>query len=224
VCVNAATVGKTLNLRIQTEDNLSLGAWFVFADGYYQQTACPSGSGSRCSSSFNNVDISRALRTHKTILYFHGNAASRALPHRVRFYSQWSSRVNVNVLAIDYRGFADSEGSPTEAGLGLDAKAAWDWAITHGAAPEDIIFFGQSLGTGVTAKLAHRLSVEGDNSYSPCFIGLSNRYEHFTGVHPRGVVLSGAFIDLATLLETYNIGGWIPLLQPMQFVPFFFSE
>jgi len=44
------------------------------------------------------------------------------------------------------------------------------------------------------------------------------------GVEPRGVVMSGAFTDLTTLLETYNIAGWIPLLQPLQLVPFFFSE
>jgi hypothetical protein len=36
--------------------------------------------------------------------------------------------------------------------------------------------------------------------------------------------MSGAFTDLATLLETYNMAGWIPLLQPLQLVPFFFSE
>lgn len=45
-----------------------------------------------------------------------------------------------------------------------------------------------------------------------------------SGVKPRGAVMSGAFTDLATLLETYNIAGWIPLLQPFQFVPFFFRK
>jgi abhydrolase domain-containing protein 12 len=44
------------------------------------------------------------------------------------------------------------------------------------------------------------------------------------GIQPRGAVFAGAFTDLATLLETYNVGGWIPLLQPFQLVPFFFSK
>lgn len=111
---------------------------------------------------FTETDISRALQTHKAIIYFHGNAASRAAPHRVNFYSKWTSRAKVNVLAIDYRGFADSEGTPTEEGLGVDAKASWDWLVSHGADPANILIFGQSLGTGVVAKLAYALSIEGE--------------------------------------------------------------
>ena len=37
----------------------------------------------------------------------------------------------MNVLAIDYRGFGNSEGSPTEDGLALDARAAWDYLMAH---------------------------------------------------------------------------------------------
>jgi abhydrolase domain-containing protein 12 len=70
------------------------------------------------------------------------------------------------VLAIDYRGYADSEGVPSEEGLALDGRAAWDWAIANGARPDSIVLVGQSLGTGVAAKVAHRLSREGTISSS----------------------------------------------------------
>lgn len=65
------------------------------------------------------------------------------------------------MLAIDYRGYADSEGIPSEEGLALDGRAAWDWAIANGARPDNIVLVGQSLGTGVAAKVAARLSGEG---------------------------------------------------------------
>ncbi|CCA70881.1 hypothetical protein PIIN_04817 [Serendipita indica DSM 11827] len=191
--------GKVINTQITTSDNLTLGAWFTFSDLYFQEASL-----SRPGNiTMTEVDLAAALKDHITILFFHGNAASRAAPHRVRFYSQWSSRFDANILAIDYRGFADSQGSPSEHGLELDAQAAWDWLIAKGANPNQILLFGQSLGTGVVAKLAYALGQQ--------------------GVHPLGAVLAGAFTDLATLLETYNISGWIPLLQPFQLIPFFFK-
>jgi len=109
----------------------------------------------------DSQDIHYALSHYKTVIFFHGNTASRAVPFRVQFYTSWSSKLEVNVLAIDYRGFADSEGVPSEEGLALDGRAAWDWAIANGARPDNIVLVGQSLGTGVAAKVAHRLSSEG---------------------------------------------------------------
>jgi abhydrolase domain-containing protein 12 len=150
--------GKTLNIKIQTSDNVTLGAWFTFAEDYYQNAASLDPTSD---TALGEADVAHALRSHHTILYFHGNAASRAAPHRVRFYSQWTSRVRANVLAIDYRGFGDSEGSPSEAGLRLDGRAAWDWLVRRGARPNNILLFGQSLGTGVVAQVAHQLSIEG---------------------------------------------------------------
>ena len=131
--------------------------------------------------SLTETDITHALHSHHTVLYFHGNAASRAAPHRVRFYSQWTSRVKANVLAIDYRGFADSEGTPSEEGLGIDGRAAWNWLTGRGARPNDILLFGQSLGTAVVAKVAHELSLEGERSLSPYCVTL----DHFQ-VSSRG--------------------------------------
>jgi len=65
-----------------------------------------------------------------------------------------------NVLAIDYRGFADSTGSPSEEGLTRDARAAWDWLVNNGAEQEDILIVGHSLGTGVAMQLGAELSLD----------------------------------------------------------------
>lgn len=66
-----------------------------------------------------------------------------------------------NVLVIDYRGFGDSEGTPTEEGVNLDARTSWQWLVDNGANPRDIVVMGHSLGTGIATKLVTQLQSEG---------------------------------------------------------------
>ncbi|SDR60592.1 hypothetical protein SAMN05519103_06915 [Rhizobiales bacterium GAS113] len=59
------------------------------------------------------------------------------------------------LLALGYRGYSGSTGSPSEGGLMLDAEAAYRFAAS--IVPSDrIVLFGYSLGTGVAVKLATR--------------------------------------------------------------------
>lgn len=58
------------------------------------------------------------------------------------------------VLAFSYRGYPGSTGSPSEAGLVTDARAAYDWLRAHGHAARDIVIHGLSLGSGVAVQLA----------------------------------------------------------------------
>ncbi len=37
----ACTAGKTVNLKLTSADNTSIGAWFVFSDPFYQQLPYP---------------------------------------------------------------------------------------------------------------------------------------------------------------------------------------
>ena len=58
------------------------------------------------------------------------------------------------VLAYDYRGYGRSEGRPSEAGLQLDAAAAYDDLVARGVPPARIVCFGESLGGAVSIALA----------------------------------------------------------------------
>jgi fermentation-respiration switch protein FrsA (DUF1100 family) len=64
------------------------------------------------------------------------------------------------VLAIDYRGYGGSSGTPSEAGLRADARAAFDF-IRAAAAGSRIAVFGESLGTGPAVALARDRPVAG---------------------------------------------------------------
>lgn len=109
--------------------------------------------------------VNASLASRPTILFFHGNAATRAMPFRVQFCKTYARAFGANVLAIDYRGFGDSEGTPSEEGLIRDARAAWDWVSERGARAEDVALVGLSLGTGVVSGLAAQLSREGARRY-----------------------------------------------------------
>ena len=86
-----------------------------------------------------------------TILYFHGNAGGLAdRAERVRRFrdERWG------VLMMAYRGYAGSTGSPSEEANVADAQRAFDSLLAEGTAPDTIIVYGESLGSGVAVQLA----------------------------------------------------------------------
>jgi fermentation-respiration switch protein FrsA (DUF1100 family) len=87
------------------------------------------------------------------ILYFHGNAGGLDL--RVERFRA-IAKAGMGFLAIEYRGYASSTGSPSERGLKLDGEAAYAAAVASGVAPERIVALGESLGSGVAVALAAR--------------------------------------------------------------------
>ena len=90
------------------------------------------------------------------VLYFHGNAGGLDL--RVERFRAMA-KAGMGLLAIEYRGYASSTGSPSEQGLKLDGEAAYAAAIASGVAPERIVALGESLGSGVAVALAARHKV-----------------------------------------------------------------
>ena len=85
------------------------------------------------------------------ILYFHGNGGNlgdRASKFRV------FSREKFAMLAISYRGYPGSQGNPTEEGIMKDARAALEFVKKEGFNNKNIIFYGESLGSGVATRLA----------------------------------------------------------------------
>lgn len=157
-----------------------------------------------------NETVSYAFSHAPTVLFLHGAAGTRAVPFRVQTYFALSSKLSCNILAIDYRGFADSTGIPDQDGLVEDSYTAWNWLLDHGAKPGDILIFGHSLGTGVSAQLVKKLAEE----------------YNATGdarAKPRGVVLSAPFSSAVTLAETFALFG-LPILQPIQSFPLGLSK
>ena len=91
-----------------------------------------------------------------TVLFFHGNAGN--ISHRLDSISIFHE-LDLSVFIIDYRGYGKSAGRPSEHGTYRDALAAWNYLVDERRLrPDEIIVFGRSLGGGVAAGLAARVS------------------------------------------------------------------
>lgn len=132
-------------LSLSTDDDLELDAWFL----------SPSSEADR----------------GQAVLYLPGNAGDRS--SRSGIATELSER-GFGVLLLDYRGFGGNPGSPSEEGLASDARAGVVALEEQGYEPEDLIYMGESLGTGVAARLHH-------------------------DVPPAGLILRSPFPDLASL-------------------------
>jgi uncharacterized protein len=93
-----------------------------------------------------------------TILYFHGQAGNLARrSERVRRYRS----AGTGILIVSYRGFSGSTGTPSEQANVADGLFAYDWLVNSGVAPQDVVVYGESLGTGVAAQVAGKRAVSG---------------------------------------------------------------
>lgn len=92
------------------------------------------------------------------LLYFHGNAGHIGdRMEKLRIYNE----AGFGVIGVSYRGFGRSEGSPSEMGLYMDAKAAFRYAQSLGLEAKDLILYGESLGSGIATETAKWLADNG---------------------------------------------------------------
>lgn len=142
-------------VTLTTSDGQRLAAWFIPAGDHFD--------------------------TCRTILFCHGNAGN--ISHRldtIKLFNQ----LGLAVLIVDYRGYGQSTGIPTEQGTLLDIRAGWDWLINRGISPKKIILFGRSLGGCIAALTAKE-------------------------VNPAGLVLESTFSSIPDIGSHYY--PWLPV-------------
>jgi fermentation-respiration switch protein FrsA (DUF1100 family) len=96
--------------------------------------------------------VHRAAPGFPTVVYFHGNAFH--LGNRAAKFAGLIE-AGFGLIAVGYRGFGRSGGKPSEQGIYRDARAAVDYALgTLQLPPDTLIYFGESLGSGVAVQMA----------------------------------------------------------------------
>ncbi|MGM0384651.1 MAG: alpha/beta hydrolase [Actinomycetota bacterium] len=152
----AEAIDGARDVTLATADGLELTAWYVPQSG---------------------------TDTGMAVLVAHGNGGSIA--DRAGLAAELADR-GLAVLLLEYRGYGGNPGTPSEEGLALDAEAAVAVLEDLGHPPERTVYFGESLGTGVVARLA-------------------------TVHSPAGVVLRSPFTSLAEVGAHHY--PWLPVRQ-----------
>ncbi|MSP93609.1 MAG: alpha/beta hydrolase [Myxococcales bacterium] len=113
------------DVRYTTNDGLTLGAWFVRPAGH---------------------------STGATVIIFGGNGGHRG--YRAPLVDAFAA-AGYAVLMVDYRGYGENPGEPTEAGLLADARAARAYLLARpDIDPDRLVYFGESLGAAVAVALS----------------------------------------------------------------------
>jgi fermentation-respiration switch protein FrsA (DUF1100 family) len=150
-------------IQLEAEDGIRLHAWY-----------CPCPAVLRTNSS-----------DHPVVLYCHGSSGDHTARWAPAFHLQRT--LGADVLLFSYRGFGRSEGSPSEAGLYRDGRAAWNYlTYRRGIHPSRIILYGESLGSGVATELA---------------VAFGNAH--------RALVLQSAYTSIPDIVQ--NIAPWAPV-------------
>jgi len=121
------------------------------------------------------------LKKNKTILFFHGNAGS--LENRTYKLNAFKN-LNVNYLILAWRGFSGNKGKPYEKGLYEDAESAVKWLKNEGVLEENIILYGESLGTAIAIEIGQNKKYAGIILESPftSMINMGKKYYPFAPV------------------------------------------
>eukprot|EP00898_Chlorokybus_atmophyticus_P002569 jgi/Chlat1/3312/Chrsp22S03471 len=118
-----------------------------------------------------------------TLLFSHGNAVD--LGQMRPFLLDLSAALNVNILGYDYTGYGTSTGSPCEVATYADIEACYAWLQEKGTREQDIVLYGQSVGSGPSTHLAALSpNLGGLVLHSPLLSGIRVLHPNTTRTYP----------------------------------------
>lgn len=134
----------------------------------------------------------------KTILVlFHGNAG-----HAGHRYQKTAGFIQAGygVVVMGYRGYGGNAGRPSENVFYGDADGLMQTLIEKGHAPENIILYGESLGTGVASYIATKYPVKGMILETP-YTSLTNVASEHYPVFPVKILMRDRFDTMSRLSQ-----------------------
>ncbi|EJI2329709.1 MARTX multifunctional-autoprocessing repeats-in-toxin holotoxin RtxA [Vibrio cholerae] len=115
--------------------------------GYYHQGTAPS-------------EGETSTTSGKVVLFLHGSGSSaeeQASAIRNHYQKQ-----GIDMLAVNLRGYGESDGGPSEKGLYQDARTMFNYLVNDkGIDPSNIIIHGYSMGGPIAADLARYAAQNG---------------------------------------------------------------
>uniref|UniRef100_A0A8C7G423 Lysophosphatidylserine lipase ABHD12-like n=1 Tax=Oncorhynchus kisutch TaxID=8019 RepID=A0A8C7G423_ONCKI len=139
------SLNHTMNMYLTSEQGISLGVWHTVPERQWKEA-----QGKDLEWYQDSLGAGNPI-----IIYLHGNGGTRAASHRVGLINLLSA-MDYHVLALDYRGFGDSTGEPTEVGITTDTLYLYQWVKARSGSSL-VVLWGHSLGTGVATNTAVKL-------------------------------------------------------------------
>lgn len=134
-----------------------------------------------------------------TLLYLHGNYRNIAnnLEHTLRLHN-----LGYNVLLVEYRGFGNSSGTPSEANTYQDAEAAWQYLVkARNIKSSQAFIYGHSLGGAVAINLALDHPEAAGVITESTFTSMQAMGELEYGFLPVGLLLNQRFDTLKKIAQ-----------------------
>lgn len=135
----------TFDITVKASDGLDLHGWVAIT---------------RSNGEPESGDLKQLLANDRpVVLYFPGNAGDRSM--RMVQLTVLSA-LGANVVLVDYRGYADNSGKPSEQAFARDARSIWNFLTGELAVPaRRIVIYGESIGGGTAVRLASDVCREG---------------------------------------------------------------
>jgi pimeloyl-ACP methyl ester carboxylesterase len=86
-----------------------------------------------------------------TILFFHGNGG--AVSHRAQRFRELMAE-GFGIFALGYPGYGGNNGRPSESSFLEASTLSYEYLRNSGVAADDIVIYGESIGSGVAVQLA----------------------------------------------------------------------
>ena len=171
---------------LTASDGVKVHAWFIQGGS--------AGSVDRVASGGYPNEANSVGSMRLRVVMFHGNGGniSVRLDQYQTMLRRWG---NVDLLAVEYRGYGLSEGSPSESGFAKDAEVAWDWIMERNAQDGGdyvTVLFGRSMGGAVASLLASKVRVDAlILECAPSSIPyLAEHYEPWRSLHLGGMIVN----------------------------------
>ena len=103
-------------------------------------------------------------------------------------------------MLASYRGYGGNPGTPSEAGLAADARAAVGWLADRGVEPDCLVLYGESLGSGVAVRLASQTPVAAVLLESP-FSSVADVAQALYPIFPVRALLHDRFDSVARIAD-----------------------
>jgi fermentation-respiration switch protein FrsA (DUF1100 family) len=139
--------------------------------------------------------IKKDFKKLKTLVIFHGNAGH--LSNRIYKLNELY-KLDINILLISWRGFSGNKGSPTEQNLYKDAEATIKWLNEQEIKNNQIILYGESLGSGVAVEIGKKNNFNSIILESP-FTSIENSAKIYYPYLPVKLLLKDKFNSISKI-------------------------